>query len=199
MTAHKTLSPINATLERNAFYDASLRLVKDGKFQAMSVTEIAFMARISEGAIPFIFESRERLVTDLIEHVTSQITKTIEDAAKKSTSYKRRFFDVWYALYEHYTKNPNVIAFIEQFDNINKNKTGSIHPASTEALIELFRKAQIGEVIKPVNAETLAYIFHENVVTAAKMYTSKLFVDVNFAPQHLPEMLWASISANSNS
>ena len=192
MTVHKTLNPINAMLERNAFYDASLRLVKDGKFQAMSVTEIAFMARISERAIPFIFESRERLVSDLIEHVTSQIANTIEGAAKKSTSYKQRFFDVWHALYEHYTKNPNVIAFIEQFDNINKK--GFLHPASTAALIDLFKKAQIGEVIKPVNAETLAYIFHENVVTAAKMHASKLFADINFAPQQFPEMLWTSVS-----
>ena len=192
MTVHKTLNPINAMPERNAFYDASLRLVKDGKFQAMSVTEIAFMARISERAIPFIFESRERLVSDLIEHVTSQIANTIEGAAKKSTSYKQRFFDVWHALYEHYTKNPNVIAFMEQFDNINKK--GSLHPASTAALIDLFKKAQMAEVIKPVNAETLAYIFHENVVTAAKMHTSKLFADINFAPQQFPEMLWTSVS-----
>ena len=127
-------------IEKIAIFDASLKLLRAGKFQGTPLTEIAFRANMSGRMIDHIFSSREKLLSELSETLTGQIVKLIDEAARKGENFKDRFFDVWTALYKYYRKNPDVIAFLEQFENMSFSQDHAkvIHPANSKPLIQLF-------------------------------------------------------------
>jgi TetR/AcrR family transcriptional repressor of multidrug resistance operon len=178
-------------MEKRAIFEASLNLLRAGKFQGTPLTEIAFLAKMSGRMIEEVFESREKLLEELSETLTTQITKLIEEAAGTSNTFKQRFFHVWVALYKHYTKNPNVIAFLEQFENIKvlQHPRSLIYPGNSAPLIELFS----GSDCTVGSAETLAAIFHSNVLSAAKMSCMSDSQELDFKPELFSQLLWTGM------
>lgn len=174
-------------MEKNAIFDASLKLLRAGKFQGTPLAEIAFLSRMSSRLIENVFETRERLLGELSVSLTSKIIEIIEDAGARSRSFRESFFHVWTALYKYYTRNPDVIAFMEQFESIKVSKDPRvIHPANSAALIELFTHPDCPFE----NTETLAAIFHSNVLSAAKMSSASDFNDLNLQPDFFSQLLW---------
>jgi TetR/AcrR family transcriptional regulator, multidrug resistance operon repressor len=174
-------------MEKKAIFQASLKLIRAGKFQATPLTEIAFIANMSGRMIHCVFDSREKLLAELSQMLTKEIINLIEEASATTDNFERRFFQVWMALYKYYSKNPNVIAFIEQFENINvSHHQQVVHPGNCGALVDLFADAQC----EMGSAETVAAIFHSNVLSASKMRTMPDFNDVKFKPELLSQLLW---------
>ena len=87
-------------------------------------------------------------------------------------------------------------AFLNQFDVLSKNaRSLTVYPGHTRRLVEFFKSAPAG-LIDVSDAETVAYLFHENVLSAAQMKAraSEISDDIN---RHLPEMLWKYLADNS--
>jgi hypothetical protein len=62
-----------------------------------------------------------------------------------------------------------------------------LYPGYAPRLVDFFRNAPSG-LIDVSDAETIAYLFHENALTAAQMKTRAGMSDnIN---THMPEMLW---------
>lgn len=183
-------------MEKRAIFQASLKLLREGKFFATPLSEIAFQANLSGTLIRDVYESREKLLEELSESLTEQIVITIEDALKNSVGRKERFFQSWMALYKYYTLYPDAIAFIEQFDNLKalQNADKIVHPAKSKPLTELFHREELTAGESTGSTETLAYFFHANVLTAAKIKTSERFVSVS-SPEVLSEILWNGMYA----
>src|SRR5688572_11131039 len=177
--------------EKNAIFDASLKLLKAGKFQGTPLAEIAFLSRMSSRLIENVFETRERLLGELSATLTSRIIRIIEDAAARSKSFRESFFHVWTALYKYYTRNPDVIAFMEQFETIKvlQKDPRVIHPGNSTPLIQLFEHPDCPFE----NKETLAAIFHSNVLSAAKMTSASDFNDLKLQPEFLSQLLFKGL------
>jgi len=183
---------LNLVPERNAFFNASLRLVKQGRFQNASMSEIAFVARINARTVPYVFESRDELVSELGATITSQITTTMNDVFDSVGTFKEKFFNGWSALYEYYTVHPNVIAFMDQFGSLAQNHV--VYPGNAKVLIDFFRRSATSEVSAALNAETLAYFYHDNILSAARMRAVLGLNGVNLSPEQSACLLWNAIS-----
>ena len=196
--ARKTLHPSIIEFERQAFFNASLKLIKEGRFQFAPMDEIAFRARISGLATPFIFESKENLFSDLVENVTSQIAKVINNELSKSGSFKEKFFALWLALYDHYSKHPGVVSFIEQKGTLCQSSSVNVCPDVLELLIAFFGTEK-GELSNDIGREALAAVFHENVLTAAKLKSNAAPESEHLRLKLLPLLLWETyVCAESN-
>jgi AcrR family transcriptional regulator len=160
-------------MEKMAIFETSLKLIRQGKFHATPMSEIALLSRISGTMIFYVYENRDELLIELGEKVLGQIHDTIEEACKNSLGFNDTIRNIWMALYKFYSKHRDVISFIEQIENLqNLPGTNRItHPANSMALINFFQN----HAVKPEvpSAETLAWAFHCNVLSAAKLQTAK--------------------------
>jgi AcrR family transcriptional regulator len=186
---HKTLSPTSTVQERKLLFDASMHLISNGKFLNATMQEIAFQARMSEATVAYIFENRTHLLAELIEYTASNIYGVIDDTTRLSARpFKDRFFDLWKRLHQCYSATPGMPAFLQQFNVLTKNaRSLMLYPGYAPRLVDFFRNAPSG-LIDVSDAETIAYLFHENALTAAQMKTRAGMSDnIN---THMPEMLW---------
>ena len=196
LTMQKTLSPKSTVQERKLLFDASMHLIGNGRFLNATMQEIAFQARMSEATVAFIFENRTHLLADLIEYTVGNINEIIEDATRSSVRpFRDRFFDLWKRLYSSYSSTPGLPAFIQQYDVLSKNaRSLKLYPGHSQRLIDFFSNAPSG-LLDVSDAETIAYLFHENVLTAAQM-KSRVGRNEN-ANTHMPEMLWKYLAENN--
>lgn len=186
----KTLSPQSTVQERRLLFNASLQLISRGRFLNATMQEIAYQAHMSEATVAYIFENRTHLLYDLIEHTSSGIYAVMDEWTRaQAKPFKVRFFDLWKRLHQYYTAVPDLPAFLQQFDVLSKNaKSLCIYPGYYQPLIDFFNHAPAG-VIDVSDAETLAYIFHENVLTSAQLKT-RAQGRAGEIHAHMPEMLW---------
>lgn len=193
----KTLSPKSTVQERKLLFDASMHLISNGRFLNATMQEIAYQARMSEATVAFIFENRTHLLADLIEYAVGNINNIIDDATKSNTLlFKDRFFELWKRLYSCYGSTPGLPAFLQQYDVLSKSaRSLKLYPGYSERLVEFFRNAPSG-LLDVSDAETIAYLFHENVLTAAQMKT-RTASRPESVNTHMPEMLWKYL-AESN-
>ena len=185
---HKTLSPNSTVQERKLLFDASMQLISNGKFLNATMQEIAYQARMSEATVAYIFENRTHLLAELIEYTASNIYGVIDDTTRLSARpFKDRFFELWKRLHQCYS-TPGMPAFLQQFNVLTKNaRSLTLYPGYAPRLVDFFRNAPSG-LIDVSDAETVAYLFHENALTAAQMKTRAGMSDnLNL---HMPEMLW---------
>ncbi|HTF20608.1 MAG TPA: TetR/AcrR family transcriptional regulator [Chryseolinea sp.] len=187
---YKTLSPKSTVQERKLLFDASMHLISNGRFLNATMQEIAFQARMSEATVAYIFENRTQLLAELIEYTAGNIYGVIDDTTRLSIRpFKDRFFDLWSRLHQCYATTHGMPAFLQQFDVLSKNaRSLTLYPGYAPRLVDFFRSAPSG-LIDVSDGETVAYMFHENVLTAAQMKTraAGMSDDINL---HMPEMLW---------
>jgi len=187
---HKTLSPQSTVQERKLLFDASMHLINNGRFLNATMQEIAFQARMSEATVAYIFENRTQLLAELIEYTAGNIYSVIDDTTRLSTLlFKDRFFHLWKRLHNCYSTTHGLPALLQQFDVLSKNARSLVlYPGYAPRLVDFFRSAPAG-LIDVSDAETVAYLFHENALTAAQMKTRAAGIsdDINV---HMPEMLW---------
>ena len=154
--------------EKQAIFEVSLKLLREGRFHAVQHDEIAFLAKISAAMMERIFKTREKLLEELTTVVILHIQKELEASGQNTSSLKERFLSSWLSLYQFYTRYPDVIAFIDQFENLKKSldPVPVKHPATFQSLIDLFSD---GTLTFDTPGETLAWLLHENALGAAKL------------------------------
>lgn len=152
----------------------------------MKMDEIAFLANISAAMMERVFKTREKLLEELATVVTLQIQKELDTSGQITASLKERFLSAWLALYQFYTRYPDVVAFIDQFENLKKSldPLPIKHPATFQSLIDLFNDDNIAS---DTPRETLAWLLHENALSAAKMNMRHPFPT---DPRIVAEMCW---------
>jgi AcrR family transcriptional regulator len=194
---HKTLSPQSTVQERKLLFDASMHMINNGRFLNATMQEIAFQARMSEATVAYIFENRTQLLADLMVYTTNNIHTVVDDATRLSArSFKERFFDLWKRLHLFYTSTPHMPAFLQQFEVLSKSaRSLTIYPGYGQRLIDFFRNAPAG-LIDVSDAETIAYLFHENVLSSAQMKTRATSVSEGINT-HMAEMLWKYLASDA--
>ena len=194
---HKTLSPNSTIQERKLLFDASMHLINNGKFLNATMQEIAYQARMSEATVSYIFENRTQLLADLIEYTVSNINGVIDESTRLSIRpFRDRFFALWKQLHSCYVSTHGMPAFLQQYEVLSKNaRSLTLYPGYAQRLIDFFRSAPDG-LINVSDAETIAYLFHENALTAAQMKTRTEGISGDISV-HMPEMLWRYVTHNS--
>lgn len=187
-----TLPPEHAIMERNALFSAALQLISEGKFFRSTLEEIAFHARISGATVAYIFQSKETLSTDLVETVIDKISLIIDREVDSAATFKDGFFNLWYSLFTFYAENPHVIALLEQYKNVS-SVTRRKHPSVSGGLVDFFDVPD-RPAAPNLNAETLAFLYHENIITAVKMKLTHLSVADDLEVSKLPQLFWQSLT-----
>lgn len=182
----------SAKWERKTFLDMSMKLIGTGRLHTTSMDEIGHLALLSSNTVNHIFCSREIFISELVKTVTREIEDVILGVTHQPSSFKDRFFILWFALFYYYIAHPDVIAMLEQWEYIAKeNKT----PVKAfDALTKFFSTDEARSTSVDLGAGTLAYIFHENILTAARMKKNTLFTPYPADFEQLPTLLWRSIA-----
>ena len=190
-------SEVGATIdqlrpEKQRIFEVSLRLLREGRFHARPMAEIAFLARMSNALMDVTFESRDKLLAELMEATLSEIEKPVKEAGLKSATFKDRFFNSWNALFQFYSRVPDAISFVEQFEHIKHfaYPVDLIHPGKSKSLVKVFQCQS--DLITDFPSEVLACLLHESALTAAKMNVVRRW-DVPPDPSRLVEILWNGI------
>ena len=174
-----------------------MHMINNGRFLNATMQEIAFQARMSEATVSYIFENRPQLLADLMVYTTNNIQAIVDDATRLSVrSFKERFFDLWKRLHLYYTSTPHMPAFLQQFEVLSKSaRSLTIYPGYGTRLVDFFRNAPAG-LIDVSDAETIAYLFHENVLSSAQMKARATSVSEGINT-HMAEMLWKYLASDA--
>lgn len=176
--------------EKQTIFKVSLELLKEGRFHAAQLSEIAFRAKMSDALMERIFLTREKLLQELTAVVIERIRSEVDEAGKYESDLKERFINAWMALYQFYTRHPEVIAFVDQFETLKQilEPEHFIHPASLKTLVDLFADERLHD---DTPRETLAWLFHENALSAAKINARAAKPS---QPRKLAEMFWRGLN-----
>lgn len=179
-------------LEKQAIFEVSLKLLREGRFHATPMTEIAYLSKISGALMDHVFQTREELLLELSNTLLRRIEVEVIDACKRGAGFRECLLNVWSALYVFYTRHPDAISFIEQFDHVNNKRfvPQVPHPGKLETLVALF-KDQEEDLLADTTAETFAWLLHENALGAAKMNIVNKQYPIS--PRMLAEMFWKGI------
>ena len=182
-------------MERKAIFDAALMLIKEGRFQSTPMSEIAYYAKLAESTTLYFFESREKLLTDLNQYIYDILHGIISKANKEGASFEVRFFSIWRALYEYYARNPAAMAFVEQSSKISGiGKERKVSKPFNKQLIEFF-KAESPDMMEGIRPETLATVFHGNIMIAARMHSDYYLIQREDELKNLVQILWDGIAS----
>jgi AcrR family transcriptional regulator len=177
-------------METKAIFKASLKLIKQGKFHSTSMAEIAYNANLAGSTVLIFFENREKLISALGQTIFTEIENIIKESDQPGDSSESRFFALWENLFKYYVLQPEVIAFVEQFDNrdVFLPETGKTHSRVHELLFRFFSDANSEQQLQ-IKPSMLAVLFHENVRLAAK-----LSIHDDQQARHIARLLWNGIA-----
>jgi AcrR family transcriptional regulator len=158
-------------MERRAIFSAALRLIKEGKFQATTLPEIALYANISASTLPYFFASRQILLAELAADVLTSLNAVVDETQKESLTFENQFLKLGSALFSHYVGNPEVIAFVEQFErNLSNEVSAESFRKFLDDLSSFFENGIAKNYVRDYNPQALAVMFHDNVMSTAKNY-----------------------------
>lgn len=179
-------------LEKMAIFEVSLRLLREGKFHATPMTEIAYLSKISGVLMDHVFQTREELLVELSNTMLKKLEEVVVEACKRGADFRDCLLNVWSALYLFYTAHPDAISFIEQFENLNNKRSVPElpHPGKLDTLVTLFSGQQ--DLLLETTPEALAWLLHENALGAAKM--NVLNKQYSISPRKLAEIFWNGIA-----
>lgn len=179
-------------LEKVAIFEVSLKLLREGKFHATPMNEIAYLSKISGALMDHVFQTREELLAELSNTMLRRIEEEVAEACKRGVDFRDCLLNAWSALYLFYARHPDAISFIEQFDNLNSMRfvPEVPHPGKLDTLIALFRGR--ADLLADTTPETLAWLLHENALGAAKM--TVVNKQYSISPRKLAEIFWNGIT-----
>jgi AcrR family transcriptional regulator len=176
-----------------------MQLIANGRFLNATMQEIAFQARMSEATVAYIFENRQQLLAELIEYIVGNIHTVMDEATRPGIHpFRERFFGLWRRLYSYYITNPGLPIFLNQFDVLSGNaRTITLYPGHAQQLTSFFRSTGAGSVDLS-DADDAAYIFHENILSAAQMKSRNVGGKPDAMASRMPDMLWMYLAGDTS-
>jgi hypothetical protein len=172
--------------ERTALINAALTLVSEGRFHLTQMTEIAHRARLAESTSLIFYENKEILEKELSEHILEKINAVFTDSIQKTTNTRTQFLILWNSLFHFYVNNRAAMMYIDHASTPYGKKLQETVRANVDHFFAQFFSTAFSK--RAANGETLAFLFHSNVISAVKLH------DYNLTPfeeiEKIPEMLW---------
>ena len=181
-------------MEQNAIFRAALKLINEGKFQAVSLAEIGYYANLTERTTRYFFESKEKLIEELCGEVLGMIEEVYLLSSLDWQSFENFFFDAWISLYEFYVKHPHVIAFVEQAGALTAKHDVKFMERLLAPLTRRFQANAIN-ISRKLSAGSVAALFHANAMAAAKLYGNPGLAPQQHELRHILEILWTGVTA----
>jgi len=177
-------------MERKLIFDAALKLIREGKFHSTPMSEIAYHARLTESTTVYFFESRDKLLAELMNYISDALLSVIEPGSREGSSFEERFYAIWMSLYEFYVRRPEILTFVEQAQNLGAPGRHSFSkPAFMQSLVAFFARKE--NTVAGLRPETLANLFHGSVATAAKINLGTNADELRYVAQ----ILWDGLGA----
>ena len=181
-------------MERKAIFDAALKLINDGKFNAVSLSEVGYYANLSERTTHYFFENKGKLIEDLSVEVILMIHEVCLQPIVAWSSFEIVFFDAWISLYEFYSKRPRVIAFVEQAGGLTIKRDEKFMERLLDPLAKFFQINKV-DVISKLSPGSIAALFHGNAMAAAKLHGNPNLLPEQHELRYMVQILWAGLTA----
>jgi AcrR family transcriptional regulator len=181
-------------MERKAIFDAALKLINAGKFQAVSLSEVGYYANLSERTTRYVFENKEKLIDDLSAEVLSMMHEVCSQSTGDWRRVENVFFDTWISLYEFYVNRPHVIAFVEQAGGLTIKHHENFMERLLAPLTKFFQTNKV-EVTSILSPGSIAALFHGNAMAAAKLHGNRNLLPEQHELRCLAQILWAGLTA----
>ena len=157
------------------------------------MSEIAYHANLTEATVRHFFENRNDLITELSVETAEKIRTIIDRSPAGVLSFQERFHRVWVSLYEFYSRNPAIVSFVEQCGMLGHDDDAkAIEERFAEPLVGFFRPAP-ETMVEKLSAETLAAVFHGNILTAVKLRGNHYSQVRENEIRLLPALLWSGL------
>ena len=179
-------------MERKAIFDAALRLIHDGKFQAVSLAEVGYYANLSERTTRYAFENKEKLLEDLSAEVLCMIHEVCVRTIEDWRPFEKVFYDTWISLYEFYVKRPRVLAFVEQSGRLTKSRD-TFMERLLAPLTDFFQINKINSGKMPPSS--VAAFFHNNAMAAARLHGHPDLLPAQPQLHFIVQILWTGLTA----
>ncbi len=180
-------------MERDAIFRAALRLINDGKFQAVSLAEVGYYANLSERTTRYFFESKERLIEELCVEVLNMIQEVYDQSAVDCRSFENFFFDTWISLYEFYVRHPQLIAFVEQAGVLTTKHNVKFMDRLLAPLKKFFQANAINLSSK-LSSGPMVALFHGNIISAAKLHDNPGLSLQQYELRQILQILWTGVT-----
>lgn len=180
-------------MERHAIFRAALRLINDGKFQAVSLAEVGYYANLTERTTRYFFESKERLIEELCEEVLNMIQEVYDQSTVDCRSFENFFFDTWISLYEFYVRNPQLIAFVEQAGVLTTKHDVKFMDRLLTPLKKFFQTNAMN-LSNKISSGPMVALFHGNIIAAAKLHDNPGLSLQQYELRHILQILWTGVT-----
>jgi len=180
-------------MEREAIFRAALRLINDGKFQAVSLAEVGYYANLSERTTRYFFESKERLLEELCVEVLNMIQDVYDQSTVDCRSFENFFIDTWISLYEFYVRHPQLVAFVEQAGVLTAKHKVKFMDRLLAPLKKFFQANEINLNSK-LSSGPMVALFHGNIIAAAKLNDNPGLSLQQYELRHILQILWTGVT-----
>lgn len=154
-----------------AILETTLRLITAQGFHATPMSQIAKEANVAAGTIYHYFASKEVLIVELYAMVKNRMGKALIANIDFEMSYKAIFKQFWLNQYQYFRSNPTDFWFLEQYAVSPFIKAEEVNNSSTswEPVILFLQKGIADGLLKPMNAQLMAYLLNSQVATLVKL------------------------------
>jgi AcrR family transcriptional regulator len=163
------------TDKKSEIYRATLGLISKNGFHGTPVSQIAKEAQVSIGIIYHYFSGKEELLNmlylDIKKRFADHVNKFLNDDLSSEENLKLVLINIFH----YYFENWKDLSFVEQYENsplidhiTHENTSNLLIP-----VINLFDKAKMEKIIKPLRTEMLIPLSFGAVVFLAKSYISQ--------------------------
>jgi AcrR family transcriptional regulator len=148
--------------KQEAIIQATVKLVNEIGFVSSSVAKIAKEANVSPATIYIYYKNKEDLLVSTYVDIKQSLSKAMLTGFNEKEPIRDILMKVWFNAFDHISKYPHYIQFIEQFSN--SPFSGLVNRKEVEKYFEpMLRVLQKGidlKIIKNVHLEILtAFIF----------------------------------------
>lgn len=159
------------SVKKQAIFDSTLELIRLHGFHGAPMSQIAKNASVAAGTIYHYFQSKDHLIGEMYEHNKGIIVGLVNDILEKDIPVDAKFREVWIALFEYYTQNPDILIFFEQYLNSPYSKKRNPDRLENRPFFAFFQKGIKEGLFKHTKADILLVLVISSITAAAKLHS----------------------------
>ncbi len=157
--------------KQTAILDTTLKLIAERGFHGTSMSQIAKASGVSAGIIYHYFENKDDLIRTLYRTTKIHLMDTIASGYDSALPIRERFVGIWRRLLLYYINHPEVMAFLEQYENSPyASEPVEYVQANITALTDEIAHSMAAGELKTLPLEVFYALTFEIAATVAKLH-----------------------------
>jgi len=171
---------IKDELKQEAIFKATIKLVNKIGFVSSSVSKIAKEANVSPATIYIYYKNKEDLLVSTFLRIKQQLGTAMLKNFDESKPIRDVFRTIWFNSFNFIQINPDLINYVEQFQNSPYYDLIDIKAAesSFEPVLMMIKKGIDQKIIKDVSLDMIgAFIYYPIMILSNPRRTRNIKLD----------------------